>query len=534
MKEKKTRRLGKKWILAAGIGIVVVAAAVVFILPKLTTPAVSQTSTYKTQALTVGSLTSTVGATGNVYTRQTVALNWQTSGIVSKLGVTKGQVVDKDTVLAELDQSSLPQSVLSAATDLATAQKDLDDLLNSGAARANAELALITTEQTLVDAQKSAQSKLYQRASQTTIDTAKANLIMAQDALDKAAEMYNQNKARSSDDVQYASALSRFAAAQQTFDQAQANVQYAQALPSTLDVQKANATVDVAQAAYTDAKRAWERVKDGPNAIDVAAAEAKVAAAHAILDEAKITAPIAGTVTAIDTQVGDLVSGQTAAFQIDDLSHLYVDISVSEVDINQVKVGQPVEITFDAIADKTYAGKVTDIAMQGASSSGAVNFNVSVEITDNDALIKPGMTASANVTVTQKTDVLLAPSSAIRTVDSQSIVYVMQNGNLRQVPITTGDTSSTATEVKDGNLQAGDLIVLNPPSTTTNAATTSRQSGLLGGLFGGLFGGSAGGPPGGITGGQPPSGGFQGGPGVSSGAGGSGSSSNSGGNSTSK
>ena len=180
-------------------------------------------------------------------------------------------------------------------------------------------------------------------------------------------------------------------------------------------------------------KRAWERVKDGPNADDLAAAEAKVAAAQAILDEARLTAPISGTVTYIDTSVGDLVSAQTPAFQIDDLSHLYTDISVSEVDISQVQVGQPAEITFDAIEGKTYTGKVTDIASTGTSSSGAVNFDVTLELTDKDAQIKPGMTATANVTVTQTDDVLLVPSSAIRTANNQSMVYIEQNGALRPV-----------------------------------------------------------------------------------------------------
>ncbi len=509
--QKKTKKSGKKWILFVGIAVVLIGVGYFFVYPMLQANASSGVTIYKTQAVKKGDLSSTVGATGNVYTRQTVSLSWKTSGIVSKVGVTKGQEITAGTVLAELDENSLPDSAFTAASDLAKAQKTLDDLLNSNTDRANAELALLEAEGTLVSAQKASQSKLYQRASQSTIDTARANMIQAQAALDQAADAYNKNKNRSSDDVQYAAALSRFAAAQQTFDNAQMNYEYVQALPSALAVQKASAEVDVAQAAYQDAKRAWERVKDGPNAADVAAAEANVAAAQAVIDQAHIDAPISGTITAIDTQVGDLVSAGDSAFQIDDLSHLYVDISVSEVDINQVKMEQPVEITFDAIPDKTYTGTVTDIATMGITSSGAVNFYVTVEITDKDSLIRAGMTASANIVVTQKTGVLLVPSSAIRTVNSQQVVYVMQNNLIRSVVITTGDTDTSSTEVVSGNLIEGDMIVLNPSSTTTDTMAETRAGGLFGGLFGGIFGGG-----GGPSGGMPPSGGPGGGPGGSS------------------
>ncbi|HEX9012365.1 MAG TPA: efflux RND transporter periplasmic adaptor subunit [Anaerolineaceae bacterium] len=500
--EKKTRKSGKKWMFV--VSIIIVAAGLVggLAVPQLTASSASGTTTYQTAAITKGSISTTVSANGNVYPKQSVTVSWQTSGVVSQVSVTKGQQVASGTVIAQLDQSSLPQSVISAATDLAAAQKSLDDLLNSNTARANAELALLTTEQTLQDAQKTAQSKLYSRASQTTVDTAKANLIQAQNALDRAAAAYNTQKGKSSQDTAYAAALSQFAAAQQTYDEAQANYQYVQDLPSALAIQQANAAVDVAKAAYDDAKRAWERVKDGPNADDVAAAEAKVAAAQAVLDEAKISAPISGTITAINTQAGDLVSAGAAAVQIDDLSHMYVDIAVSEVDISSVKVGQSAEITFDALTNAAYTGKVTDIATEGTSSSGAVNYTVTVELDKPDAQIKPGMTATATITVTQKTGVLLVASSAVRTVSGQTVVYILQNGALQPVKVTTGDTSGTSTELTSTTLKEGDLVVTNPPSATST--TTKTSSSLFGGLFGGILGGGGGGGP---RGGQPPSGG---------------------------
>lgn len=486
--EKKKKKSAKKWIWIAAIAIVLIGAAAYALLNLRASAVMSSVTSYSTQAAAIGSITSTVGATGNVYTRQTVQLNWKTSGIVSQIDVTKGQQVTKGTVMAALDQSSLPQDVINAAIDLAAAQQNLEDLLNSNTARATAQLALIQAQQDLESAKKTAQSKLYQRASQQTIDIARANLIQAEASLERAADAYNANKARSSDDVQYAAALSAYARAQQTYNSAKLNLEYVQSLPDPLTVEEANAELDLAEAKYQDAKRAWERIKDGPTDGDVAAAEAKVAAAQAVLDEAYITAPISGTIVSIDTQPGDLVSAGTSAIKLVDFSHLYMDISVSEVDISQVKVDQPVEIIFDAIAEKTYSGVVTDIAMEGATSGGTVNYTVTAEITDPDSQILPGMTATASIVVTQKDNVILVPSSAIRMINNQQMVYVLRNNILQPVVVEIGDTDAegTSSEVLSGEVAVGDLIVLNPPSSEDQ---TTTQRGLFGGLFGRLFGG---------------------------------------------
>jgi HlyD family secretion protein len=306
--------------------------------------------------------------------------------------------------------------------------------------------------------------------------------------LDKAADIYNKNKSRSSSDVQYAAALSQFASAQQKYDSAQMNYQYVTSLPDALSVQEVNAELDVARAKYLDAKRAWEQIKDGPTAINVAAAQSKVDAAQAVLDQAHISAPISGTITGVSVKPGDLVSGQATAFQIDDLSHLYVDIQVSEVDISQVQVGQPAAITFDALPEDTYQGVVSDIDMIGTTSSGAVNFYVTVEISNPGQKIKPGMTASAEVTVTQLNDVLVVPNRAIKTMNAQQVVYVPRNGSITPVPITTGISSGNYTQLVSGSLQEGDLIVTNPPSSAAELASNQR-GGMFGGLFGGLLGG---------------------------------------------
>jgi HlyD family secretion protein len=140
-----------------------------------------------------------------------------------------------------------------------------------------------------------------------------------------------------------------------------------------------------------------------------------------------------------------------------------VDVQVSEVDINNVKLGQPVTLSFDAIQDKPYNGVVSQVAPVGDVVQGVVNFNVTVELTDADENVKPGMTAAVNIVVDQITDTLLVPNRAVRVVDGKQVVYILDNGQLKAVEIVLGASSDSQSAVVSGNLQAGDQIVLNPP-----------------------------------------------------------------------
>ena len=450
----------------------------------------SAQTTYQTSTAELGTITNYVGASGNVRTNQSTIITWQTSGKVATVYFNKGQNVNEGDVLADLSPTSLSQSVIQAQADLITAQRNLQTVLDNSTTRANAHLAMVQAEKDLQDAQTAVQSKQYQRASQQTIDIAKANLINAENSLRKAEDIYNANKNRSTSDSEYAAALSGLAKAQQNYNNANYNLLYVQGLPSELDIETVNAQLEQAQANYLTAKQAWDRVKDGPDPSDVAKAQAAVDSAQATLDLAKLTAPFAGTLTAVDLKVGDQVTASTEAFQLDDMSHLYVDVQVSEIDIINVANGQPAEVTFDAIPNKTYNGTVTDVATTGSSSSGAVNYDVTVEITNPDPDIRPGMTAGVNIITTQLENVLVIPSRYIHTQNGQSYVEVMQNGTPAPVAVTLGAASDTQTEITSG-LNVGDVVATastganNPTTTTSN---TTRPAGGFGG-FGGIFGG---------------------------------------------
>jgi HlyD family secretion protein len=224
-----------------------------------------------------------------------------------------------------------------------------------------------------------------------------------------------------------------------------------------------------AEAALLDARlenaqREYERLKNGPDADDVAALEARIAAAQATLNQASVKAPFPGTITDLQAKPGDQVVPGQAAFRLDDLTRLLVDVRVTEVDINSIKAGQPVVLTFDAILDKEYQGVVTDVGRVGDIAQGVVEFPVTVELTNPDENVRPGMTAAVNIVTDQFEDVLLVPNRAVRLLDGKRVVYIMEDGRLKPIEITLGASSETMSEVLSGEVKVGDLIVLNPPA----------------------------------------------------------------------
>jgi HlyD family secretion protein len=216
------------------------------------------------------------------------------------------------------------------------------------------------------------------------------------------------------------------------------------------------------KAKLDEAQRTYDRLTAG-NTAEIEAAQARVEAAKSTINLARVISPFAGTVTESYVLVGDQVGAGDTAFRVDNLSSLLVDVKVSEVDINRVTIGQPVNLTFDAILGKEYHGEVIEVTQAGTVDEGVVNFTVTVELTDADALVKPGMTAGVNIVVEELQDVLLVPNRAVRLDDGERVVYVLEDGQAVRKEIRLGSSSDTMSIVASGDIIEGDLIILNPP-----------------------------------------------------------------------
>jgi HlyD family secretion protein len=467
----------------------------------------------QTMQVEQGTLTSTIGATGVVRSNQTAQLTWQTSGTVQSVDVQVGDIVSSADMLASLAETSLPQNVILAQADLVSAEKALDDLMNSQLQQAqtlqaveaaekaledllNPELQQAQALQAIADAQQAVEyyqrrvNNLQTSAGQADIDAAKAQVTIAKDALDKAKERFEPHAGKPETNLTRARFQAQLAEAQQQYDAAvrQLNALEGTAADTDIAVAAANlatsqAQLDEAMRAYEriedgpseadvtlleaqleEAQREYERIKDGPDPDDIAVAEARVAAAQATVNQAFIEAPFDGEVTMVDVKPGDQVQPGNMAFRIDDFSRLLVDIQVSEVDINQIKEGQQVTMSFDAIQVSEYHGEVVEVALVGDNLTGVVNFTVTVELNDADENVRPGMTSAVNIVIEQIDGALLIPNRAVRVVDGERVVYILKDGQLEPVQVTLGASSDLYSEVLDGELQVGDTLVLNPPS----------------------------------------------------------------------
>lgn len=412
---------------------------------------------YQTTTVNRGSLTATVGATGIVHPNQTAILAWQTSGTVERVMAAIDDLVQPGETMAELQSDSLPQSVILARSDLISAQKALEDLQNSQVARQQAWLAVLDTQKAVIEVQRLLDYYSTQNY-RDELDDARQEVVDAQEELDQAEEDFEPYQDWDPEN-------SRRKELQEDLDEAQLVYDEAVRLLDLLEMEadQAQANLDLANAQLADAQRRYNRLEDGPDPDEIAMLETRITAAQAALDLAFLEAPFAGTLTEMSLKPGDKVTPGSMAFRLDDLSRLLVDVRVSEVDINRVKVGQEASLTFDAILGSTYQGLVSEVARIGSITQGVVEFVVTIELLDADENVRPGMTAAVNIIVEQLENVLLVPNRAVRILDGQRVVYVLRNDSLQTVRISLGATSDINSQVLNGDLVAGDLVVLNPP-----------------------------------------------------------------------
>lgn len=392
-------------------------------------------SQFQTATIERGTLTTTIGSTGTVRAKQTAVLIWQAAGTVESVNVQVGDSVSADDVLASLAKTSLPQSVILAEADLVDAQKELGDLVSSDTARAQAEIDLKIAQEAYTKAENYLKYlQMSPKVPQTEIRFFLQQRRWGWEYISKTKSFKGPAPEDWITDAEHDLALKT----------------------SQLD----------------DAQREFDRLNNG-NTEDIAAAQARVDAAQATLNLARVVAPFAGRVTEAYPLVGDQVAAGATAFRLDDLTRLLVDVEVSEVDINSVEIGQPVTLSFDAILGKEYHGEVVQVAQAGTSVQGVVNFKVTVELIDADEDVKPGMTAAVTITISELEDVLLVPNRAARLVDGSRVVYLLVDGQPVQTEVSLGASSDTMSVLVDGDVKEGNLIILNP--------STESQGGPNGG-----------------------------------------------------
>lgn len=221
------------------------------------------------------------------------------------------------------------------------------------------------------------------------------------------------------------------------------------------------------------AKTAEEYLKEFKDAVESADdnlenAENKLSNTQDNVDDYTITAPISGTVITKNAKVGDKISksssGTTTMAVIYDLSTMTLEMSVDELDVSSIKVGQSVEITADAVEGETFTGTVTNVSLQSSYSNGVTNYPVTVTLDDTGSLL-PGMNVDAKIILDSSENALVIPASAL------------MRGNRVYVKKSSASTENTDTQRNGSSDNAGDADSerKNPGDGTQNADSADRQ-----------------------------------------------------------
>ena len=435
----------------------------------------------------------------------------------------RAQLQSAQASLAALKAGPTVDTLSTSRTRVDQAQLTLASQRQSlSAAKSKAEGAVATAANNLRDAQDS-YSTIYwanrqlekapgplpqankdqEAAAQRAVSNAEASLAQAQAAFDQAKqdEVTGLAQAESSlKDAQTQLSVLLAGPTAANLASSEASVASAQSNLDKLLHPATAADLASAQASVDQAKINLEKLTTPASVASLASAEAslasaqvQLAAAQLNLENATLTAPFDGIVASVGVVAGDAATAGTIT--VIDASHMYIDISLGESDVSQVKPGMAVELTFDAVAGLKITGKVDTVAPVATVTQNVVTYPVRVSFDPGTEPIKVGMTATGLIVTKQLDNVILVPSRVLQTRGGAQTVQVRPAVGQPAVPVSvvTGLSANGQTEivscVDTGSqcLQAGDTLVI---SATTTSSTTQRSSGLGG--FGGGGGGGRG------------------------------------------
>ena len=502
----------KRTLILLGVAALIVAAGGVFLATRQTGGQIRAgqfLANLETASVTRTTLSNSLESSGSIAPDATMQLSFGASGTVGDVRVAAGDAVQRGDVLATLDAADLQLAVTQAEQNVLIQQLTYSATLQADAA----DLAVAQASyDTALSAYNAARRDYDSLADREAVQC--AQLTNAQLALDRAQTAYdrlaNDNQAKSylnGDWGPFQSVVDALTNAQAAYDQALASCNIARLSLNDSGLRSA-------QAQLAGAKSSLDALLS-PRAETLIQARAQLEQARLSLEEARenlagatLVSPFDGVITAVNIQAGE-PSGSAAAIEMVDDSQLHVEVLIDETDIADVQVGQPVELTLDAMSGITLTGQVASIDPAGTISNGVVNYNVRVDLDPTSAPLRLDMTANASILSGRAENVLAVPTAAIRQAGEGgfggqagagrlggqaiegSFVLVLQDGRPRPVQVTVGMTSGDLTQVS-GDLQEGDQVVV---STATFEQTSTGN--LPGGGARFFFGGGPpdGGPP---------------------------------------
>jgi len=491
----------------------------------------SSTPQYMTARVERGNLRNTVTATGALQAVTTVQVGSQASGTISALYADFNSVVKKGQVVAQLDPSTAKAQVDQANANLQQARASL---ANARAAVVNAQAGVRDAQAKGLAASSTVQN------TQAGVSGAEANVAVLKAQQDDAMSLLKQQESLLKAGViaqrDYDVAVTAYKTAEARYNQAVSQLNQAKSTEqssSTAGIAQSQAAVEQSKAQVQQSQAQVAQAQ-----AQVQQAQAALSLAQVNLSHTTITSPIDGVVVSRDVNVGQTVAASLSAptlFTIaNDLTQMQVIANIDQADIGLVEQAKSVKFSVDAFPGKDFDGKIEQMRLNPVNVQNVVTYNVVIDVNNPDQKLKPGMTANLTITIDERNNVLKVPNSALRFTPQDAtrqrtgagagqgqgnqgqgqgqgrrqqqqqgdnaaggnsgenrfapasapvlpgqvrVVWVMgQNGKPERRRITVGLSDGSATEVVDGELKEGEMVITGQQVSGTSRTANTQST----------------------------------------------------------
>ena len=460
------------------LAIIFLSAAGYYYYTNILQPAQTTTSEPELQTATIrrGDLIIYASGSGALISANEASFGFGTSGQVVNVLVGVGDSVETKQILAQLDDTSAQNNLTSAQREyleltsqasIATAKQnvfDTEDSLNAARATLGWLISpsVLTWEERVIATEVSLHQAKADNASNEKIADAEQSLTLAQANLTSSQNAYYSYLQENFVETETVNSKSGTHEIIVRDEDGRPIINY----PTDLQIGLARSNYELAQANLQEAR--WylatlqgEEIPEnatGPNLAALENARVSLENAQSNLETTQLVAPIAGTVMSMDFSLGDTV-GTSSVVTIADLSRPYLEIYLDETDWANVSVGYPVEVIFDILPDRIFAGEIIQVAPSLFTSGNTSVVRALVELDASESLNLPlGTSASIDVIGGRAENALLVPVDALReTSPGEYAVFVIEDGKPRLRVIEIGIQDLFYAEVLTG-LDVGDVV----------------------------------------------------------------------------
>ena len=429
-----------------------------------------------------GDILVSVSATGNILPDEQLGLFFLAPGKVAEVLISEGDEVTAGQLLARLDTDQLELALEDAGLALELQQVALAALTaepreeDLAVARAAVYAASTQLESARVapDPRQEEIARLQYEIALNQLWQSQLQRDSVQEAVDSIEELKRQPAPEIAPGVTApisVPAPPSLRPAEAGIDQAEFGVAIAeQQLLGAQNAEASSASIAAASSAIVSAQSQLDRLLEGPDETTLSITNAQLQQAYLAVELARhqlslaqITAPFGGTVTHVNIAAGENPPATRAAIELLDDSVYFIDLSVDEMDIPSIQLGQRVELQLDSLPGVVLTGAVTRIDNVATNLGGLITYTVRVTLDPTDQPVRVGMSATATIVVDEALDVIRLRNRFIR-IDrrtQQTFVTVREaDGTLNEVEVVLGRRNETFSEVVSGLAESAEVVLL--------------------------------------------------------------------------